>query len=100
MWVPFVDVRACTTLGKTATAAKINNVTRVPRTLGFDIFISLKGINEDGCGQHEHLSRPRAKDRSELSGLELHLISGWYPNQKSNASYVSECVIVTGRANH
>jgi hypothetical protein len=31
-------------VGKTATAAKKNNVTRVPRTLGFDIFISLKEL--------------------------------------------------------
>src|SRR5690242_9582990 len=36
------DPRACTTLGKAATAANKTTVTRVPRTLSFDIFISLK----------------------------------------------------------
>lgn len=39
----FFDVRACTT-GKTATAANKTNVTTVPPTLSFDIFISLKKL--------------------------------------------------------
>lgn len=29
--------------------------------------------------------------------MELGLIFGWYPNQNSTASYVSECVIAQGR---
>src|SRR5579859_397970 len=40
----FFDPRACTTLGKTATTANKTNVTRVPRTLSLDIFISLKKL--------------------------------------------------------
>jgi len=45
----FLDDRACTTVGKTATAANKTNVTRVPRTLSFDIFISLKKLATDVC---------------------------------------------------
>ena len=44
----FFDIGAWTTLGKTATAAKKPNVTSVPRTLSFDIFISLKKIARTG----------------------------------------------------
>src|SRR2546430_14814416 len=43
----FFDVRACTTLGKTATAANKPNVTSVPQTLVFDILHLLEGISED-----------------------------------------------------
>jgi hypothetical protein len=48
LWLPFFDVGACTTLGKTATAANKTSVTRVPRTLSFDIFHLLEGSWEDG----------------------------------------------------
>lgn len=34
-----------------------------------------------------------------MGGIELRLSFGWYPNQNSAASYVSECVIAQGRKN-
>jgi hypothetical protein len=57
----FFDDRACTTVGKTATAANKVNVTRVPRTLSFDIFISFKELAMDGCCRHQHLLWPCAR---------------------------------------
>ena len=91
--------RACTTWEKTATAASKTNVTRVPRTLSFNIFISLKKLARIGACRYEHPSRPRAKGRREVSRLELCEISGQDPDQKSNARHVSECVIARGRGN-
>jgi hypothetical protein len=88
-----LDDRACTTVGKTATAANKTKVTRLPRTLSFDIFISFKELAMDGCCRHEHLFRPRAKPRRFLKHFGLCPLSGWYPDQKTRPSYVSECVI-------
>ena len=45
----FFDVRACTTLGKTATATNKPNVASVPQTLVFDILHLLEGISEVGA---------------------------------------------------
>ena len=45
----FFDPWACTTLGKTATAANKTKVTRVPRALSLDIFISLKKLARMGA---------------------------------------------------
>ena len=93
----FFDVRACTTLGKTATAANKPNVTSVPQTLVFDILHLLEGISEDWCCRYEHRSRPHAKGRREAGGRELRPISGWYTNQDAKSSHISECVIAAGR---
>ena len=49
-FLAYFDPRACTTVGKTATAVNKTNVTRVPRTLSLDIFISLKRLARMGAG--------------------------------------------------
>lgn len=51
-------VRVCTTVGKTATAANKTNVTRVPRTLSFDIFISLKKLARTGAADTSTILDP------------------------------------------
>lgn len=52
------DRGACTIVGKTATAANKTNVTRVPQTLSFDIFISLKELTRTGAADRSTLLDP------------------------------------------
>lgn len=65
----------------------------------FRHFHLLEEISEDGCCQYEHPSRPRAKGKREVSRRGHRLIFGRNPDQNSNASYVSECVIAQPRKN-
>src|SRR5690349_1070285 len=57
----FFDPGACTTVGKTATAANKTKVTRVPRTLCLDIFISLKKLARMGAADASTVLNPVAR---------------------------------------
>jgi hypothetical protein len=62
---------ACTTWGKTATAANKTNVTRVPRTLSFDIFISLKKLARMGAADTSTFLDPAPRIGGKLASSNL-----------------------------
>ena len=62
---------ACTTWGKTATAASKTNVTSVPRTLSFDIFISLKKLARMGAADASTVLDPAQRVRGKLAASDI-----------------------------
>ena|SRR5215472_7201752 len=71
LWLAFFDAGTNARLGKTATAANKTSVTSVPRTLSFDIFISLKKLARMAAGDASTVLDPAPRVGGNQAALDI-----------------------------